>query len=391
MGDIVHAKVTKTAIDRLQPGQLIRDTELSGFGARRRAGAPVYFVQTRIAGRLRWLTIGTHGIPWTAETARKQALKLLGEIAGGGDPTAPKREAKAQITLKEASVLFMEQHGPRLKPRTREEYDRLFRLHLVPAFGKKNIIDITRPDIARFHAKRAATPSGANFALACLSKLMTWAEETGLRPENTNPCRKVKKYRAGQRERYLTLEEYARLGEVLDGLERNEEESPFVIAAVRLLALTGARLNEILTLHWSYVDLQRCMLFLPDSKTGRKPVRLNDEAVAVLTALPRLNSNLYVLPGRRDGIHLVNLQKPWRRIRTLAGLEGVRLHDLRHSFASIAAANGASLPLIGKLLGHSQPQTTARYTHLTDAAAQQLNSTVGSAIGAAMGRPHALV
>jgi integrase len=387
MADIVHAKITKAAMERLRQGQLIRDTELSGFGARCRQGSPVYFLQKRVAGRLRWLTIGVHGAPWTAETARKQALKLLGEIAGGGDPRVAKQEAP--VTIAEAARLFMEQHGPRLKPRTREEYSRLFKLHIVPALGKKTLTEITRADIARFHAKRAETPSGANFALACLSKLMSWAEETGLRPENSNPCRKVKKYRSGQRERYLTLEEYARLGAVLESLERENSESFFVIAALRLLVLTGGRLNEILTLQWSYVDLERQMLFLPDSKTGRKPLRLNDEAVAVLTALPRLNNNLHVLPGRNEGGHMINLQKPWRRIRALAKLEDVRLHDLRHSFASIAAANGASLPLIGKLLGHSQPQTTARYTHLTDAAAQQLNATVGGAIGEAMGRAHA--
>ena len=186
MADIVHAKITKATMDRLRQGQLIRDTELSGFGARCRQGPPVYFLQKRVAGRLRWLTIGVHGAPWTAETARKQAMKLLGEIAGGGDPRVAKQEA--QVTIAEAARLFMEQHGPRLKPRTREEYSRLFKLHIVPALGKKTITEITRADIARFHAKRAETPSGANFALACLSKLMSWAEETGLGPKTQTPA-----------------------------------------------------------------------------------------------------------------------------------------------------------------------------------------------------------
>ena len=391
MAEIIHTRVSKNTVDRLQPGQMIRDTQLSGFGARRQKAATTYFLQKRVDGRLRWLTIGTHGAPWTPETARKEALKLLGAIAGGVDPAAEKREEQAKILVRDAAALFLEQHGPKLKPNTRECYGRMFRLHIVPAFGERRLRDLARADVSRLHAQLSETPSTANYAIACLSKFLGWAEEMGFRPEGSNPCGKIRKYRENQCERYLTVEEYARLGTVLASLEREGSENLFVIAALRLLALTGARLNEVLTLQWSYVDLERQTIFLPDSKTGRKPLRLNDEAVAVLTALPRLNNNPHVLPGRNEGGHMINLQKPWRRIRALAKLEDVRLHDLRHSFASIAAANGASLPLIGKLLGHSQPQTTARYTHLTDAAAHQLNATVGSAIGDAMGRPHAEV
>jgi len=378
-----RARITKTLVDELQPGQIIRDTELTGFGVRRQRGAPVYFLQKRVNRRTRWMTIGAHGQGWTVEKARKEAFSLLGSIAEGDDPAAQKAVDKTRSTVVDVIPQFLAHHGPKLKPRTREEYERIFKLHIVPAFGKRRIDDISRADVTKFHADRKETKAGANFCLACLSKLMSWAEDAGFRPYGSNPCRRVAKYRINNRERFLSEEEFARLGSVLTSLE--EEEGAFVIAAVRLLLLTGARLNEVLTLKWSYVDLERKLLLLPDSKTGQKAIRLNDAAVDVLKAIPRLKTNPHVFPGRKDGEHIVNLQKPWRRIREAAGLEDVRLHDLRHSFASVAAASGASLQMIGKLLGHTRPQTTARYAHLAEDPTRELNDKVGQVIARVTG------
>lgn len=383
MAQKTHARITKTVVDTLAPGQTIRDTELSGFGVRRQRGAPVYFLQKRIGGKLRWLTIGTHGQGWTATTARTKAMALLGDIANGEDPALVRQAKTPDTTVASVSELFLNHHGPRLKRRTREEYKRIFRLHILPSFGGTRIDAITRADVARFHAERAASPGGANFALACLSKFMSWAEDHGLRPENSNPCRQIKKYHIENRERFLGAAEITRLGDVLADVE--EEEGPFVVAALRLLILTGARLNEILTLKWSYVDTERAMLFLPDSKTGKKSIRLSRAALTVLTDLPKVHGNPYVLPGRREGGHMINLQKPWRRIRERAGLCDVRIHDLRHSFASVAAASGGSLPMIGKLLGHKQPQTTARYAHLADDPLRELNERTGTQIAELLG------
>lgn len=385
MALIIHGRITKASVDKLRLGQILRDETLKGFGARRQAGPVVYFLQKRVHGKIRWITIGTHGAPWTAETARKRAEQLVGQIAGGGDPAEAKRQERARATVAEASALFLAHHGPKLKPRTREEYERLFRVHILPELGGHKVDAITRADVSRFHAERAGIPAGANFALACFSKFMSWCEEHGYRAENSNPCRRIAKYRARKVERYLSLEEFARLGRVLDQLAEEGGEGVFVVAAVRLLSLSGARLNEILTLKWTYVDFQRSMLFLPDSKTGQKTIRLNTQAIEILRGLPRLKGNPYVLAGREEGKHLVNLQKPWRRIRALAGLDDVRIHDLRHSYASMAAAAGASLPMIGKLLGHSQPQTTNRYVHLTEDPVQLLNERVGEAISTALG------
>lgn len=386
MAAIRRARISKTTVDALQPGDMLRDTEIIGFGVRRQRGAPVYFVRKRVDGLARWITIGTHGAGWTPDKARKEAQSILGTIADGKDPVAAKRLDRDRSRVTDAAELFLAHHGPKLKPRTREEYERLFKLHILPTFGHRRVDEINRTDVARFHAERSATKAGANFALACLSKFMSWAEEHGLRPENTNPCRRVKKYAAIKRERYLSGEEFARLGAELDRVDVEGEDSPFVTAALRLLILTGARLNEVLTLQWSFVDLQRGLLFLPDSKTGQKTIRLSVAAIDILKALPRMTGNPFVLPGRREGQHLINLQKPWRRIRENAGISDVRIHDLRHSFASVAAASGGSLPMIGKLLGHTQPQTTARYAHLADDPLKELNERVGGAIADALAK-----
>lgn len=214
---------------------------------------------------------------------------------------------------------------------------------------------------------------------------MTWSEEHGLRPLQSNPCWQMKRYRETKRQRFLSKAEYERLGQVLAATETINEENLYIVAAIRLLLLSGARVGEIIKLKWDWVDLDRKLLVLPDSKTGQKVIRLNAAAVEVLKAIPRRDDNPHVICGRRLGACLVNLEKPWRRIRAEAGLEDVRLHDLRHSFASVAAAQKGSLPMIGRLLGHNHTRTTARYAHLADDPVDGLNATVGEAIAGTIG------
>ncbi|MBU2582598.1 MAG: tyrosine-type recombinase/integrase [Alphaproteobacteria bacterium] len=377
MSDIKSARVTSATVNALQEGQTLRDIEVKGFGARRRSGAPSYFLQTRVNGRLRWMTIGRHGSPWTPAAARKEALRLLADIHDGHDPAHAKWTRRNAPRFAEVADAFLVDYGPKLKPRTREEYQRLIENALKPAFGMRHASDLSRADVTSFHNKLAATPRKANFALAVLSKIMSWAETQSIRPENTNPCTGIDRFRENQRQRFLHKAELMRLGEVLAQLEAGDEESPYVIAAIRLLLLTGARLNEILTLEWRYVDLDRSLILLPDSKTGQKPVFLNQAAAQVLRDLPRVSGNPFVIVGGGSTGRLINLQKPWRRIRAIAKLDDVRLHDLRHSFASLAAERGASLPLIGKLLGHSNPQTTQRYAHLVADSVREVNEGVG--------------
>jgi len=382
----IRARIGVNQVKKLRPGQTLWDADLKGFCIRRRSGGTLtYAVKARVKGRQTWITIGRHGSPWTPETARRRAQVLLGEVAEGHDPQALKIKERAKLSVREVFEQFMTHHGPKLKPRSRDAYRRLFDSHIKPTFGTRSIEDVTRMQVSRLHAKLADTPAEANFALACLSKFMSWAEEHSYRPERSNPCYKIKKYRIAPRERFLTTDEFSRLGRILSQVEADGSEGIYAIAAIRLLCLTGARLSEILTLKWSYVDLERGFLALPESKTGNKIIRLSAPAIQVLTDLPRIKGNPYVIIGREDGSCLVNLQKPWRRIRKLANLEEVRIHDLRHSFASVAAiSGGASLSMIGKLLGHNQSQTTARYTHLADDPLRKLNDTVGEAIAIAL-------
>ncbi len=211
---------------------------------------------------------------------------------------------------------------------------------------------------------QAAIDPDGNRTLGVLSKMFNLAEVWGLRPDGSNPCLHVKKYREEKRERFLGADEYASLGRTLAEVETDGSEPPAVTAAVRLLMLTDCRLGEVMTLKWSYVDWQARALRLPDSKTGAKVVHFGEAVAAVLRSIPRLTDNPWVITGTKEGSRLTDLQPPWRRIRKKAGLDDVRIHDLRHSFASGALFLGEGLPMIGKLLGHTQVQTTARYAHL---------------------------
>ena len=378
------ARVTISVVKGMPPSCTVRDDELMGFGVRRQKGAPSYFLQTRIRGRLQWITIGRHGSPWTPETARKHAFQLLADIQRGMDPVADRVRERAMFTVEEATVRYLEEHGPKLKPLTLAGYQHLISKHIVPSIGKLKLTDLHLRDIARLHASRSNTPRQANHMLAVISSLLTWTEKQGWRDRNSNPCPDITRYRENRRQRFLTDEEFARLGAVIDAAERDDTQNLFVLAALRLLLFTGARLREILTLQWSYVDFQRRLIFLPDSKTGAKPVMLNAPAIAVLESLPRLHGTPYVIAGRNPGDHLKDLQTPWRTLREAAGLDDVRIHDLRHSYASVAVAGGASLAILGKALGHSNPQTTQRYAHLANDPLARMAEDTGQRIAIAM-------
>ena len=384
------ANITKRAVDAAGARSIdsyLWDRELHGFGLKvTPAGSKVYLVQYQLGGRkgrTRRVTIGRHG-EITPTFARAEAKRLLGEIAAGRDPAIERDKAKAGKSLAVVLDQFMAEHvRPKLKASTAREYERSAKLYIVPRLGRRPVGELMRQDIAKLHHELGDTPYQANRTLALLSKFFGWAEKHGLRPDGSNPCRHVEKYREGRRERFLSQAELARLGDALREAEQDKTCSPWVIAAIRLLALTGMRRNEILTLRWGHVSEEHESLFLPDSKTGRKAIHLSPPALALLQTIPRLEGNPYVICGERPGRQLVNLQKPWRRIRAAAKLDDVRLHDLRHSFASVAASGGQSLIVIGKMLGHSQPATTARYAHLADDPVRAASDAVGKHIAAA--------
>jgi integrase len=384
--------ISKRTVDSAQPSNrdvLLWDDELPGFGLKiTPRGRKVYLVQYRLGGRkgrTRRVTIGVHG-RITPDQARQEAKRLLGLVATGVDPAEQRQQDKGQPTVETLLELFLSQHvATKLKDNTAASYRRLCRLHLPHRMRTMRAVDVDRRQVTRLHHDMGSKPYAANALLAVLSKFFNWCEKHGYRPDGSNPCRHVEKYKEQKRERFLSEEEMARLGEALTNAEENKTASPWTIAAIRLLVLTGARLSEILTLKWSYVDLSRGTIRLPDSKTGAKTIYLNAAAVEVLSNVPRLENNLYVICGEKPGAHLVNLQKPWRRIRKAAGLDDLRIHDLRHSFASVAAAGGMSLPMIGALLGHSQPATTARYAHLASDPLRAASESIGGRIAGSMG------
>jgi integrase len=228
-------------------------------------------------------------------------------------------------------------------------------------------------------------PYQANRCLEILSKMFNLAELWGLRPDGSNPRKHIKKYREEKRERFLSAAELRRVGDVLREMEADGLEMPSAIAAVMLLILTGCRLNEIMTLRWEYVDFAAGVLNLPDSKTGAKTVHLGKPAIDTLRQLPRLPGNPWVITGELPGSRLSDLQPFWQRVRARAGLKDARIHDLRHTFASAAVAAGQGLPIIGKLLGHTQVQTTARYAHLAADPVKAAADTVAAVIASALG------
>jgi integrase len=378
-------KITKRTVDQVTAG-VIWDREIKGFGVRcRESGAKYYVLKMRVGGRQRWITIGRHGSPWTPDTARRHAQRLLGLKTTGQDPATDRDRQKGAVTIAKLGARFLEEYvAQHCKPRTAEEYQRAVKSYIAPVLGKHRIDDLTRADVAALHHKFRNRPYQANRSIAVLSKMMNLAEEWGLRSDGRNPCRHVKKFKELKRERYLTMEELRRLGKVLVDAQADQTESPFVLAAIWLLILTGARLREILTLRWEHVDLPHGVLRLPDSKTGAKPIYLSEPAVHLLRSMPRMQGNPFVIPGRVTGARLINLQKPWRRIRAKAGLSDVRIHDLRHSFASVAAGTGMSLPMIGKLLGHTQASTTQRYAHLAADPVRAASNLIGNEITRAM-------
>lgn len=381
-------RLTKRSVDAAKPGDRETfhwDSDLRGFGLRvSPTGKKTYIVQYRAGNRTRRLALGQHGA-LTADDARDLAKAALGDVSKGGDPSENRQAARRLPTVAALAERYLEEHArPKKKPKSVKGDESLLRLHVLPALGSKRVDSVTRADVTALHHALKATPYQANRVLALLSKMFNLAERWGLQPDGSNPCRHVQHYREERRERFLSAAELQRLGAVLAEVERDETEHPSAVVAVRLLALTGLRMREVLTLRWEAVDFEGGRLHLADTKTGKRTLPVGGAALRALEQAPRQEGNPYVCPGDREGCHLVGLRKIWYRLRERAGLDDVRIHDLRHSYASVGAGGGFALPILGALLGHSQPQTTARYAHLADDPLRQAAERISGEIEATM-------
>jgi integrase len=416
-----NRKITKRAVDadafKCGDGKdrtFLWDNEVRGFGAVAFAsGQKTYVVQYRIGKQTRRLTIGKHGSPWTAETARARAKEILIAVKDGRDPMEERRKDREAPTFAEVAEAFMEAYKRQIetgdkKATTFKAYRITLDEHILPEIGARRMADVSDANVKRLHRGLAAKKYTANKALALISSVWNWAaeEKLGVAKAN-NPAADVKPYKTEGRERYLTTDELSRLGDALREAEtvglmwtvdetgpkakhapkienRRRKVDDYAVAAIRLLVLTGARLREILHCRWEYIDAERHMIRLLTSKTGKKTIYLSAAAEAVLASVKRIKGNPYVFPGDKEGKPRVDLNKPWRAVRKAAVLDGVRVHDLRHSFASFGAGASLGLPIIGKLLGHAQAATTQRYAHLDMDPMRRAVETIGNTIAAAM-------
>ena len=388
MAKLTTTTISKRTVEALRVAKdtVFWDSELSGFGVRvYPSGSKHYVVQTRAGGKAaKRVTVGRHGVV-TAEEARRRAALVIARIKAGEEPVPepPSRAHAEGPTVGEIARQWLDEHvAVRCKPNTVRMYTLIVDVHLLPAFGKVPALALDHATVTEFHHSLRATPVMANHAVDTLSRMWNAAEDRGVLPEASNPCRLVAKNRERRRERFLSEEEFRRLGRTLAETETCKGVSLHAVAAIRLLLLTGCRKSEILTLRWQDVDLEARELKLADSKTGARTVPISPEAADVLANVPRVEGSPWVIPGRVKSKPMRNLHDPWNRVCKRAGIKNARIHDCRHSFASRALALGEGLPMIGALLGHADVTTTARYAHLAQRSVRDSAVRVSDSIAA---------
>lgn len=398
-------KLTKTSVEKLEAtGKRYNkfDGELKGFAVRVGASGDKSFYYVYRAGKgrgapLKWLRLGTFP-SITVEQARQIARNKAAAVARGEDPAGAIQEEKAALTISEALTGFDQEYVAKLKPSTIAFYRHTIEYHIKPKLGRVRTKALGYSDIAKFHTALNATPYMANRCIAILSVFLNWCEKHGYRERNSNPCKEISLYREQKRQKFMDAEILSVLGDALSHMEATWYErqanktrgdgnkvdtiTPQAAAAIRLLMFTGARLDEILSLKWEYIDFEQGIARLPDSKTGFKVLQLPTPALAVLENLPEMSE--WVLPANSASGHMVNLKTAWGNLLKFARLPGWRLHDLRHSFASVMVNSGASLPFIGKILGHAQAKTTQRYAHLEQNPARKAAEDAAKMIATAM-------
>ena len=404
----MRAHITDELAKRLKENQVFWDDSDTGFGVRRQRRSAVFVVRYRQNRVRQCVTIGRHE-EISAEEARRKAQTILATVRKRASDLIPwniRRSKNGILYFGEVAERYLNEFAkPRKKPKSLRADRRNLELHILPRIGNLRLSQINRPLLIKLHAAQHETPIAANRCLALISHIFTMAEKWGIIAVGSNPCGGIDKFPETFRERYLNEEEMRRLGDALkiagggygavdwssypreDRVIRRSPEDWRAIAAVRLLLLTGARTNEILTLQWSWIDWRLGVARLPDSKTGPKTLFLPGPASALLEELKAKVQRDYprspfVLPGDRVATNFQGLFGAWQRIRTVARLKDLRLHDLRHVYASTAVANGDSLYIVGRILGHRRSETTERYAHLaTDPVRQVANRTAEKLAG----------
>ncbi|QGM97791.1 tyrosine-type recombinase/integrase [Methylocystis parvus] len=408
-------KLTKRLIDGLAASGdrlIIWDSEIKGFGLLALpTGVRSFIIQYRNeSGRQRRLTLGRYGVI-TADEARKAARDTLASVSKGADPVGQRQAQRSAPLVSNMLDRYLSDHVDVHNSARMAESARLsIEKHILPRLGSLRVVSVTRQDVLKLHRAMEATPRQANLTLAVLSKAFSLAELWGLRPDESNPCRKVPRYPESARERFLSNEELSRLGAVLraaesPGLPWAERDgakakhlakaenrvtpiSPRALAAIRLLLFTGARLSEILELKWEHVDFEAGAIALPNRKGGvRRAHPVSSIALTVLADLPREEGAPWVLPAPLDAKKSLSksvVENAWQRIRSCAGVPDVRLHDLRHTVGTFASQAGVNAFHVRDLLRHSNIAVTARYANRDSDPIRAVSEDVGARIKAGL-------
>ena len=381
MANLTVGLITKTqATDR---EVFLWDTQIPGLGIRvLPSGRKSFVLQYRNnEQRTRRIVLGRFGVLTLAQ-ARQKARKLLVEVQEGGDPAQTRQDTLKDATVRELATRYLEHHARHMKkPRSAAEDERLLNLKILPVIGPRKVRGVTRSDITGLHRSMSETPVQANRTLSLCSMLFTCAEQWGMRPEGTNPVKGVQRFPEQPRERYLSAEEFSRLGQTLREVEEDGSIRPEAVACLRVILFTGARRDEIRCLRWDWVDLNGAELHLPDSKTGPKSIPLPAAAVQILAGLDRPCD--WVFPAVH-GRGPLSLTSSWKTVRNRAAMTDLHIHDLRHSWGALATGAGMPLQVIGKVMGHKNLKTTARYAHAGRSVVHEAAERVSKKIEAAL-------
>ncbi|MDE0242707.1 MAG: tyrosine-type recombinase/integrase [bacterium] len=367
---MARTRLTQARINALRPRKTahdIRDASFRGFGVRvYPTGRKCYFIHGQHEGVRIWKIVGD-AASLSVEDARSRARSMLAANRNGTSA------ASRHILFEEVADEVFRRYGRNWKPRTLKVNRYYLANQIQPWFQGWPIADITGADVRAWFASLHATPVAADRSMPILSVIMTCAETYGYRPEGSNPCRGIRRYRRRGRERFLSEEEVRRLGRVLD---QHEGDHAMYVAIIRLLLLTGCRRREIVTLRWR--EYRDGHLHLEDSKTGPRMIWLSTPARTILDQQPRTSP--WVFPSTRCGksVDVSSVSDFWGDLRSVVGLHDVRLHDLRHTYASIAVMTGENILTVGRLLGHNDPGTTLKYIHLADDAVAKAAEAMGS-------------